>query len=82
MDCICKHMEKDYVDMDVVTYKSPTYKGFYLHENYGTWDMRFKDDSVYNRVEIFYCPFCGRQLNCWPWANDRRKENLKGVLSK
>ena len=73
MDCICQHMQKHGMDMHVITYKSVDYKNFYLYECYGTWYLRFNryNDDVYDSIEIFHCPFCGRKLNNWHWAEDR-----------
>jgi hypothetical protein len=61
------------LDASTMTYKSANYRGFTLHENYGSWRLEFGDKSV----EIFYCPFCGKQLNKWDWAATRRKENFE-----
>ena len=76
MKCICENMIEAGCDMHNTTYKSVDYKGFTLHENYGTWDLQFSDD-VRQSIEIFYCPFCGRKLNKWGWANERRKANFE-----
>ena len=40
------------------------------------YELRFQDDFS-KSVEIFYCSFCGRKLNNWNWANERRAENFK-----
>lgn len=82
MDCICKHMSANGLDISVTAYKSVDYKGFSLHETYGTWHLEFQDKekSVSSSIEILHCPLCGRKLNNWNRANDRAKENLKGYL--
>ena len=82
MDCICKHMSDNGLDMSVMSHKSVEYKQFSLHETYGTWHLEFKDKDkgASGSIEIFHCPLCGRKLNNWSWANDRAKENLKGYL--
>ena len=71
MNCICENMVKDGLDMHTTTYKSVDCNGFTLRENYGTWDLQFSKD-VSQRVEIFYCPFCGRRLNNWSWAKKQQ----------
>lgn len=81
MNCICKDMIKIGIDMHNPTYKSVDYRGFRLHETYGKWDLQFSDD-VRQSIEIFYCPFCGKKLNNWVWADGRRKENFERYLGK
>lgn len=77
--CICENMIESGIDMHNTTYKSIDYRGFTLNENYGTWDLRFVND-IYKSVEIFYCPFCGKKLNRWDWADNRREENFKKYI--
>lgn len=82
MDCICRHMSDNGLDMSIMSHKSVEYKQFSLHETYGTWHLEFQDKEkgVSGSIEIFHCPLCGRELNNWSWAKDRAKENLKGYL--
>lgn len=79
MKCICENMIENGHDMHNTTSRSVDYRGFTLLENYGTWHLEF-DADVRKSVEIFYCPFCGKQLNKWHWAADRRRENFEKYL--
>ena len=73
MNCICENMRAAGHDGSTTNYESASYRGFTLYENYGTWWLEFDGESA----EIFYCPFCGKQLNKWGWAAERRKENFE-----
>jgi hypothetical protein len=66
-------------DMHTDTYQSMDYHGFTLNENYGTWDLQFEDKAnrISRRIDIFYCPFCGKKLNRYDWATKRRKEGFE-----
>ena len=78
--CICENMHEDGMDMTTIPRRSVDYNGMSLYENYGWWWLQFdRGDRVEGKcrsIEIFYCPLCGRRLNNWEWANDRRIENL------
>ena len=74
--CICENMKADGINMHNTEYKSADYRGFALREYYGTWHLELSDDTD-QRVEIFYCPFCGRGLNNSNWAHKRRREDFE-----
>lgn len=80
MKCICENMIEVGADMHNPIYKSANYKNLALYESYGFWYLQFLNDNK-NNIEIFYCPFCGRKLNKWYCAKERRIENFKrGII--
>lgn len=76
--CICQDMIEDGLDMTETRYKSKSYKGFRLYQIYGKWDLEFQD-NIYNRVEIIYCPFCGKKLNDYDSAVTDKYEAFKSL---
>lgn len=85
--CMCEDLPYEHGEMcGGVAHTSKRYNDhFYLEENYGTWKLCFSKegkifDTVYNSMDIFYCPFCGRKLNHWDWAEKRRRENFEEYL--
>lgn len=77
--CICENMKADGINMHNTEYKSADYRGFTLREYYGTWRLELLN-NIDQSIEIFYCPFCGRQLNNWNWMSERRKENFEKYI--
>lgn len=76
--CLCEDLKADGFNMHIIEYFSADYNGFKLKEYYGTWQIQHDSDNRYaNGIEIFYCPFCGRQLNHYSWMAQKRRENFE-----
>lgn len=91
MSCLCdeEHMHYAYTGQADDVNRSDEYgkfsAKFYLEEEFGIWDLVFKDKENYNytpRMEIFYCPFCGRKLNTWHFAEEHREGNFKKFVKE